>query len=122
MRKSHGHPKGLGGASHKTKKKNANAAIRKHGRTLMAVAVLVLSAVVLMMLRMCGPCTDGPERKAADTAVMEPPAKPGRITSQNKKTGRSETVPIDEDRGITEEAPKFEGPVDLGTQIEIITK
>lgn len=122
MRKSHGHPKGLGGSLRKTKQSGASADIRKRGRTLLAAAAFILLALALTMIRTCGPCTGRSEREAADSTVMEPPAKPGLITSRNKRTGRSETVPIDEDRDITEEAPKYEGPVDLGTQIEIIAK
>jgi len=120
MRKSHGHPKGLGGSLRKTKDSGASADIWKRGRMLLAAAAFILLA--LTMIRTCGPCTGRSEREAADPTVMEPPAKPGLITSRNKRTGRSEAVPIDEDRDITEEAPKYEGPVDLGTQIEIIAK
>mgnify|MGYP005835845077 CR=1 FL=1 len=122
MRKSQGHPKGLGGSLRKTKDSGVSADIRKRGRTLLAAVAVVLLVIALMMLRTCGPCTGRSEREAADTTVMEPPAKPGLITSRNKRTGRTEPVPIDEDRDIVEEVPNYEGPVDLGTQIEIITK
>ncbi len=87
-----------------------------------AAAALALLAAALLMFRTCGPCAGRSEREAADSAFLDSQAKRPPVKTGNKKKGVGETLPIEEDRDITEAAPKYEGPVDLGTRIEMITK
>lgn len=88
-----------------------------------AAAAALAIALLFLLVRTCGPCSRGPGKGGPE---MERPDMPGesadRISKRAKKPQRPETIPIDEDRDIPAGPPKYEGPVDLGTQVEMITK
>lgn len=90
---------------------------------MLAAAVALAVALVLLLIRTCGPCTREPANGGPE---MNRPVIPGEgvdtVSMRTKKLQRSETIPIDEDRDIPTGPPKYEGPVDLGTKVEMITK
>ncbi len=90
---------------------------------MFAVAVVLLIGLLLLLFRTCGPRTCGPGNGGPQMHRQGIPDKGvDTVSVRAKKQGRPETIPIDEDRNISTESPKYEGPVDLGTKVEMLTK
>jgi hypothetical protein len=90
---------------------------------MVAAAALILIALIILLFRTCGPRTRGPiESGPGEDRLSVPDGTADRALLRTKKSPRAETVPIDEDRDLPAGSPRYEGPVDLGTQVEMLTK